>query len=44
MKKFTEKITTYITPKQKEWVQKLPKNFNLSEKMRNYLEELIKGK
>lgn len=44
MKEFTEKVVVYITKEQKAWVQSLPKSYNLSEKLRNYLEKLKKLK
>jgi hypothetical protein len=40
-KEYPEKITFYITAEQKEWVQARPRSYNLSEKMRGYLEVLI---
>lgn len=37
----TEKITVYITPTMKEQIQELPKSFNISGKLRNYLGTLL---
>jgi hypothetical protein len=40
--RFTEKITVYISKEQAQEIQKLPRNFNLSGKMRKALERILK--
>ncbi len=42
MVKYPEKIVVYITTEQKAWVQALPKSYNLSEKMREALDVLMR--
>jgi len=40
MIRYNQKITVYISEDQKTWVESLPKSFNISEKMREYLQSL----
>jgi hypothetical protein len=43
-KEYPEKITFYITTEQKRKIQALPKSYNMSERLREYLEEMLKKK
>ena len=40
--RYTEKISVYITPEMKELVKNLPKSYNLSAKLRNHVDMLLR--